>query len=242
MKNTVHCLLTPAECMLWDRLWKIHLITLSDGYSKDANRPNFTAELAGEGNFQKPTDQAQLLPETTLQDTAITAKISLFLTPDTSLPTQNFANIKPGAKDSFIEFVDRLKYTLEKHIESSKGRKEVLNKIAMANANPECKAILRLLPLDSELTTEQMVEACTSHTSTEDTVAQAVAKGIAGGVAGAFAVVAAKDNQRCFCCGELGHFLKDCLDRATVQDVVTVTCGMNSSCLAGSIRETPSRA
>lgn len=99
IKNTVHSLLMPAECMLWDRRWKIHLITLSDAYSKDANRPNFTVELAGEGNFQKSTDQAQLLSETTLQDLGITVKISLFLTPDNSLPTQNFANIKQGAKE-----------------------------------------------------------------------------------------------------------------------------------------------
>lgn len=50
----------------------------------------FTIEqLAGEGNFQKPTDQAQLLPEATLQYIAIAAKTALLLTPDNSIPTQN---------------------------------------------------------------------------------------------------------------------------------------------------------
>ncbi|KAF4793370.1 hypothetical protein TURU_112075 [Turdus rufiventris] len=53
IKNIVHCLLTPAESMLW----KKHLIALSVAYSKKANRPNFTIEqLTRESNFQKPTD------------------------------------------------------------------------------------------------------------------------------------------------------------------------------------------
>lgn len=145
-------------------------------------------------------------------------KTTLLLTPDNSFPTQNFANIKQGVKESFIEFVDRLKLTLEKQIKSAEGRKEVLKIIAMVNTNPECREILKPISLDSEPTIEQMVEACTRHTSTEKTVAQAVAKDIADGVAGAIAVVAAKDNQGCFCCKELGHFLKDCPDRDSITD------------------------
>lgn len=41
-------------------------------------------------------------------------------------------------------------------------------------------------------------------------MAQAVLKGIAEGMSGAFAVVAAKENQWCFNCEELGHFMIDC--------------------------------
>ena len=151
--------------MLWERRWKKHLIALSDAYSKDTKRQNVIIEqLAGESNFQKPTDQAQLLPEATLQDIAIAAKTILLLTRDNSIPTQNFANIKQGVKETFLEFVDRLKLALKKQIESIEGHKEVLNKIAMVNANQKCRAILRSLPLDSEPTIEQMVETCTRHT------------------------------------------------------------------------------
>lgn len=37
-----------------------------------------------------------------------------------------------------------------------------------------------------------MLECCTHHLSTDNTVAQAVAKGIAEGVSGAYAVIASK--------------------------------------------------
>lgn len=201
--------------MLWERHWKKQLKTLSDNYAADADKPNFTLEqLAGEGDLQKPSDQADTLPKATLQDVAIAAKTSLFLTPDDSTPTQYFSTIKQGIDESFIKFVDRIKDALEKQIESTEARKELLCKLAMSNANEKCKTILRALPLDTEPTIEQMLESCTRHLSTDDTVAQAVTKGVAEGVSSAYAVIASKDQVRCYHCGDFGHFIKDCPERS----------------------------
>lgn len=175
-------------------------------------------QLVREGEFQKPSDQTNSTPEVALQDIAIAAKTSLLLTPDDSIPTQNFSNIKQGRDESFIKFVDRLKVALEKQTESPEGQKELLSKLAMANANEQCKTILRALPLDMEPTIEQMVEGCTCYTSTKNAVAQAVAKGIAERVSGAFAAVASKDNAHCFNCREFGHFIKDCPENSPTQD------------------------
>ncbi|XP_014114834.1 PREDICTED: endogenous retrovirus group K member 18 Pol protein-like [Pseudopodoces humilis] len=166
IKNIMNCLLSPAEYMLWERQWKKHLKQLSDVYARDANRPNFTLEqLAGEGDFQKPRDQARDLPEAALQDIANAAKISLFTTPDDKVPTHCFTNIKQGATESFIKYIDKLKVAIEKQIETPQAQKELLVKIAMANANQECRAVLQALPLDPEPTIDQMVEACTKHSS-----------------------------------------------------------------------------
>ncbi|XP_014118271.1 PREDICTED: uncharacterized protein LOC106628956 [Pseudopodoces humilis] len=165
--------LSQAEYMLWERQWKKHLKQLADAYAKDANKPNLTLEqLAGEGDFQKPRDQARDLPEAALHDITNAAKTSLFVTPDDKVPTQSFTNIKQGASESFIKFVDKLKLAIEKQIEGSQAPKELLAKMAMVNANSECKAVLRALPLDPEPTIDQMVEACTKHFAapTENTV------------------------------------------------------------------------
>lgn len=49
-------------------------------YSKDAGRPNLSVEqVAGEGDLQKHTGQAQQLPEDALHDAATAAKTSLLL-------------------------------------------------------------------------------------------------------------------------------------------------------------------
>lgn len=133
-------------------------------------------QMVGEGGFQKPTDQAQHLPEAALQDIASAAKTSLLLTPDGFVPTQSFTNIKHRIDETFIKFVDRLKIALERQIESPEARKEGLNKMAMANANAKCKVILRSLPLETEPPIKQMVEACTKHACAENTVVQAVAR------------------------------------------------------------------
>lgn len=98
--------------------------------------------------------------------------------------------------ESFTKFVDHLKVALERQIGSKEDRKEVLVKMAMANANPETKTVLGSLPLDPEPRIDQIMEACVKHNSTENTVVQAEAQGIAQGVSGAFAVMTAKENYR----------------------------------------------
>lgn len=109
IKNTVNFLLSPAEYMLWERHWKKNLKILSDTYSKDTGQPNLTVEqLAGEGELQKPNDQVNTIPEATLQDISIAAKTSLLLTPDDSIPTLHFANIKQGVDESFITVISQL--------------------------------------------------------------------------------------------------------------------------------------
>ena len=215
LKNLSRCLLTSAEFMLWERHWKKHLLLLADKYDKIPNGTKYTIQqLAGEGEFERPSKQIDTLPEEVLQEIANAAKTSFLLTPDDSKPTLHFSTIKQGVDESFIKFVDRLKDALEKQIDSSEAQKELLRKLALCNANEKCKSILRALPIDTEPTIEQMVESCTIHTSTENTVALAVSKGISQGVSDVFAVVNSKQNARCFYCGEIGHFVKDCPEKS----------------------------
>lgn len=61
----------------------------------------------GEGNYCKPNEQTNI-PEAALLDITIAAKTLLLLTPDDTVPTQSFTNIKQGMDESFIKFMDRL--------------------------------------------------------------------------------------------------------------------------------------
>lgn len=126
--------------------------------------------------------------------------------------------IKQGVEESFTKFVDRMKAALEKQMESAEARKEMLVKMTLFNANATTKPILRALPMDPNPTIDQMIEACIKQNATENTVAQAVAQGITQGVSGAFAVIAAKDKQRCFNCGEFRHFIAECPEKKAVID------------------------
>lgn len=91
--------------------------------------------------------------------------------------------------------------------------------MAMLNANTSLKTILRALPIDPPPTIDQMIEACMKQASTENTMTQAVAQGIAQGVSGAFAVMASKDNARCFNCGKFGHFIAECPEQRPITNI-----------------------
>ncbi|KAF4790644.1 hypothetical protein TURU_138670 [Turdus rufiventris] len=77
IKSITHCLLTPAECMLRERCWKKHLIAISDAYSKDTNRQNFTIEqLTGERLSRKELNNRSSLPEPMASTAIILAAVS----------------------------------------------------------------------------------------------------------------------------------------------------------------------
>lgn len=99
------CHLSLAEYMLWERQCKKQFSIFVSIYGNDPSKPNLVFEqISGEGNFQKLSDQTNI-PEAAPLDIANTAKTTLHLTPDYSIPTQSFASIKQGANESFIKFV-----------------------------------------------------------------------------------------------------------------------------------------
>ncbi|KAF4804272.1 hypothetical protein TURU_008864 [Turdus rufiventris] len=119
--------------------------------------------------------------------------------------------------EPFLGTSDHSSYGLYK----SKGTTSVKNAGECSHGNdPECNMTTENgeeYPCGSLLLEKRGI-CLHKDSSAENTVAQAVAKGITDGVSGTFAVVAAKDNQQCFYCGELGHFLKDWPEKDSVTD------------------------
>lgn len=218
IRNVIGCILTAAEFLLWERQWKRQLAALVSSNNQDDDKPDLILDqLVGEGNYVKPVDQFDI-PEAVLREIATLAKAALLMVPDEAIPEQSFATIKQGLEESFTKFVDRMKAALEKQLESPEARKEMLVKMTILNANASTKAVLRALPVDPPPTIDQMIEACVKQASTETSVAQAVARGIAQGVSGAFAVMASKENSRCFNCGDFGHFIAECPEHRPFMD------------------------
>lgn len=119
-----------------------------------------------------------------------------------------------------IEFIDRLKDTIDKQVDCPRARQEPLSKLAVSNVNEECKKIIRALPPDPEPTIQQTVEACTRLTTTEHMVALAASKGVAE-----VFVAQNKQNMRCFKRGKQGHLKVEC-DKDFLQRHLSTGCSL----------------
>ncbi|XP_053787359.1 uncharacterized protein LOC128781651 [Vidua chalybeata] len=166
-------LLSPTEFLLWEIHWKKLLKPILTKYDLKevlGDGAEGLEALAGEGEFSKPEDQI-LLPDNLLNDIREAGKEALLKIPDGTTPLQNFTSILQGPDETFIKYIDRLKEAIDRQIENVEAREELLRKMALTNANPETKKILRALPQDPEPTIAKMVEACTKAASMEQTVA-----------------------------------------------------------------------
>lgn len=112
-----------------------------------------------------------------------------------------------------MEFIERVKQALYKQVEDPKTQWDVLQSLALENANKDCHHVLKALPRDPKPTIEQMVEACTEVTPVRTayaTPARLPPQRTTATVTTTTALQGPADARTCFNCGSPFHFTKLC--------------------------------
>lgn len=107
IKKITSCLLSPAEFLLWEELWKRQLTEEFPLIIQDPNNAMLTLDhLFGENLMSKPQDQAQQILKLVLDIVQGAAERALLTMPAKSIVIPNYLNIKQAPQETFIDFVD----------------------------------------------------------------------------------------------------------------------------------------
>ncbi|XP_031977765.1 endogenous retrovirus group K member 5 Gag polyprotein-like [Corvus moneduloides] len=166
LRQLFSCLLSSAEFLLWKLAWERELRRLlpvllqGSDTAVDADNQALTMDhLSGEGEWALVPKQAQGLPLEVLQRVKeLAGKAFLDLRPDA--PVESYSRVRQQPTESFLRFVERLTRAVELQVRQPAAREEVIVEMAMANANPQCKAAILSLPLDPPPTIQAMLEVC----------------------------------------------------------------------------------
>lgn len=225
MKSLAQLLLTPTQYSMWESYWRRGLQALLltyVGHNNAAIAALTIEHLTGTGPHLDPVTQARDIPREALDAVKEEAKKALFKVPDSQKPQKTFTTITQGPKEPYMQFIDRLKQTLERQIDNGEAREILLLKLAVENANTDCRKLLKSLP-NQNPTLLEMVEAC-NRIGTVDHKYEAMAAAFA-------AMRPSAGPATCYGCGKPGHLKKNCL--ATNAGARQPTPGVCPKCRKG---------
>ncbi|XP_054372133.1 uncharacterized protein LOC129046810 [Molothrus ater] len=166
LRRVFRCLLNSTEQVLWEAAWrKEALKVLPSLWDSPNSRTSVDGEvisidhMLGTGNWSDGAAQVRAIPVEVLQQTARAAE-KAFLGLRAAAPQVPYAKVLQGAEEPFLEFVERLRKSINYQVEGEHLQAELLKEMAFLNANSACKDAINSLPLEPAPTLRDMLLVC----------------------------------------------------------------------------------
>ncbi|KAG8147156.1 hypothetical protein E2320_022841, partial [Naja naja] len=156
-KDMMRMLLTPAQYMVWDSEYQRYAIQAGNN-SSGAYIPD---QLYGAGAFSNLQQQTTGIPAAAYPAIGRCVLHAFKKVPVTGKPSKSFSTIKQGPNELYAEFIDRLQEAIQRQIENDDAKGQLMKKMAVENANADCKRILQPLMNKEGVTLADMLRACT---------------------------------------------------------------------------------
>ncbi|RMB93264.1 hypothetical protein DUI87_30386 [Hirundo rustica rustica] len=120
------------------------------------NLPIRLDHLCGDGEWVAALKQAQEIPLAVLERIKETALKAFFsIQPDGSF--EPYSKIKQLPSETFVMFLERLTWAIELQVKNEGVQEQVLEEMALTNANEHCKAAIHSLPVEPAPTLDDML-------------------------------------------------------------------------------------
>ena len=128
-KSLVQLLLAPTQYALWDSHWRGGLQALLLTYVGHGNAAMAVLtiqHLTGTGRHSDPAAQAPDIHQEALEAVRGEARKALLKIPDSQKPQKAFITVTLGPRESYMEFIDRLKNALARQVDNTEAREILL--------------------------------------------------------------------------------------------------------------------
>lgn len=205
LKSIFSNLMDETEYIVWERIWKKELKELLPIYQGDPRKNLLTINhIAGEGDFRKGQEQADVIPAEVLDDIKEVAKGVFHQMPTPGVPSTKYVMIRQEPGENFCAFVKRVKAAVARQVIGTEAQEQVVLSVATSNANEACLRKTETIPTEPRLTLDRVLEACI-EIPPDLIQKKPTPKPLA---APAFQIP--KPPLKCYNCGQTDHFIKNC--------------------------------
>ncbi|CAM4657264.1 unnamed protein product [Caretta caretta] len=194
-KTLLRMMLSPSQYVIWVSEFR----QMAERQAQIHAGAIIYDQLVGEGQFATIQMQSQL-PQAIFPIISTCAQHAFKKIPDSGKPTKSFVSIRQGASESFLDFTNRLHEAILRQVDNTEAAHELLLKLAVENANEDCRRALQAAQVSGILELSDMLRAC-QNIGTQAHKA---------GVLAAALRKTGKEGKRCYRCGKEGHFQREC--------------------------------